>query len=590
MMSRTLSPDKSPAPLSSRILAAGLAAFLATAAALRAQSPGAWPQWGRTAQHGGASAAVAQPLEIILADVVNDPFVDAMKADGGGDLFAHYAVPLVDETGVYMTFKSGTYTGFGNWDSITWNVRKLEWVGQRLEVAWTYASDWKPPSLDVAGWEPVFLPAMTADDLFVPGLGGTVHRVSKQSGAEVERRNPFGDLAAARYVAGGLAVDADGSVVYDAVEFTSDVPPALAGAWLVRAAAGGVVSRADFGTLVPGAPRPNDACEVGFTPDQRPWPPSTDATPPTVACGAQRPGLNVVPAIGADGTIYMLSRAHVADRYSYLVAVHPNLTPAWSASLRDILNDGCGVLLVNDNSNLGCRTGSNAGVDPATNRRPAGRVVDNATSSPVVLPDGAVVVGAFTNYNFFRGHLFKFGADGQALATYDFGWDITPAVRAHDGTYSLLLKDNHYTSPDGSESYFVTSLDANLEPEWSFRATNPQNCERVNPRETVCVDDHPDGFEWCVNQPAVDAAGTLFLNSEDGTLYAFDASGAVVGQIFLDTALGAAYTPIALGPDGVVYTQNNGRLFAVGRAEVAARTGPKASASAPASPRVVERP
>src|SRR5262249_37448059 len=120
--------------------------------------------------------------------------------------------------------------------------------------------------------------------------------------------------------------------------------------------------------------------------------------------------------------------------------------------------------------------------------------------------------------------------------------------------------------------------------------TNTQNCARMNPRQTVCVDDHPEGFEWCVNQPAVDAAGTLFLNSEDGTLYAFDASGAVVGQIFLDTALGAAYTPIALGPDGIVYTQNNGRLFAVGRAEVASRTAPAKPASSPSSPRAVQRP
>ena len=586
-MSRTLRLDK-PRPVAGLRASLGVL-LIAAAAAVSAQSSGAWTQWGRTAQHGGASPVTAQPLEMILADVVNDPFVGQMKADGGGDLFAHYAVPLLDESGVYMTFKSGTYTGFGNWDSITWNVRKLEWIGQRLEVVWTYASDWKPPSLEVAGWEPVFLPAMTAEDLFVPGLGGTIHRVSKQTGAEIERLNPFSNVISDRFVAGGLAIDADGSVVYDAVEFTGGLTLQLAGAWLVRAAPGGQVSRADFGSLVPGAPGPNDACEVSFAPDQRPWPPSSDATPPTFPCGAQRPGLNVVPAIAADGTIYTLSRAQNADRYAYLVAVHPNLTPAWTASLRDILNDGCGVLLHNDNSNVGCRTGSNTGVDPATNRRPAGRVADTGTSSPVVLPDGAVVVGSFTSYNFFRGHLFKFGADGHALATYDFGWDITPAVRVHDGTYSLLLKDNHYTSPDGNESYFVTSLDANLQPEWSFHATNTQSCSGVNPREKVCVDDHPEGFEWCVNQPAVDAAGTLFLNSEDGTLYAFDTTGAVVGRIFLDTALGAAYTPIALGPGGIVYTQNNGRLFAVGRAAVAARTAPGTPAGSP-SPRPVARP
>jgi ABC-type enterochelin transport system substrate-binding protein len=33
---------------------------------------------------------------------------------------------------------------------------------------------------------------------------------------------------------------------------------------------------------------------------------------------------------------------------------------------------------------------------------------------------------------------------------------------------------------------------------------------------------------------------------------------------FLNLALGAAYTPLSIGPDGRLYTQNNGHLFAVG--------------------------
>jgi hypothetical protein len=81
-----------------------------------------------------------------------------------------------------------------------------------------------------------------------------------------------------------------------------------------------------------------------------------------------------------------------------------------------------------------------------------------------------------------------------------------------------------------------------------------------------CVDDHPTGFEWCVNQPAIDASGHIYLNSEDGTLYGFDANGNLAGSLFLDTALGAAYTPIAIGPDGILWAQNDGHLFAVGSA------------------------
>jgi outer membrane protein assembly factor BamB len=78
------------------------------------------------------------------------------------------------------------------------------------------------------------------------------------------------------------------------------------------------------------------------------------------------------------------------------------------------------------------------------------------------------------------------------------------------------------------------------------------------------VSDHPDGFEWCVNQPAVDGDGVLYANSEDGFLYAVGPDGVLRSRIFLDLALGAAYTPLSIGSDGILYTQNNGHLFAVG--------------------------
>jgi hypothetical protein len=33
--------------------------------------------------------------------------------------------------------------------------------------------------------------------------------------------------------------------------------------------------------------------------------------------------------------------------------------------------------------------------------------------------------------------------------------------------------------------------------------------------------------------------------------------------MFLNSAIGAAYTPISIGADGKIYTQNNGQLFVV---------------------------
>jgi outer membrane protein assembly factor BamB len=277
-------------------------------------------------------------------------------------------------------------------------------------------------------------------------------------------------------------------------------------------------------------------------------------------------GLNVAPAIAPDGTIYSVSRAHLRSRYAYLVAVNANLTAKWSASLRGHLNDGCGVLLPDDNggpSGIGCRTGSPKGVDPATNEPPAGRVIDQSSSSPTVAPDGSVVYGAYSRYNFARGHLFKFSSTGQFDAAFDFGWDTTPAIYGHGATYSIVLKDNHYDAnccpgnaapPPGP--YYMTQLNRNLKPEWQFQST------------TIIQPDHPNGFEWCINAPAIDANGTVYANSEDGNVYAIPQGNTGIfttpkSKLFLKIAIGAAYTPLAIGA-GKLYTENDGFLFVVG--------------------------
>jgi hypothetical protein len=144
----------------------------------------------------------------------------------------------------------------------------------------------------------------------------------------------------------------------------------------------------------------------------------------------------------------VISRAHFNSAYGYLVALNADLTPKWSASLRNRLSDGCDVLLPPSGELGGCRAGSLRGVDPATNEMPAGRVLDESTASPVIAPDGSVLYGAFTRYNYGRGHLFRFSSAGKFMSAYDFGWDITPAIYEHDGAWSVIVKDNFY--PVGS--------------------------------------------------------------------------------------------------------------------------------------------
>src|SRR4030095_3365803 len=130
------------------------------------------------------------------------------------------------------------------------------------------------------------------------------------------------------------------------------------------------------------------------------------------------------------------------------------------------------------------------------------------------------------------------------MAAYDFGWDSTPAIFEHDGTYSIVLKDNHYdagsycddaalcpAAPQGP--YFITQVDPNMAIERKFTNTSTDAT-------------HNNGFEWCINAPAVDAAGNVYANSEDGHLYVMRQGGVSLGQIFLNQALGAAYTPLSL--------------------------------------------
>jgi hypothetical protein len=67
----------------------------------------------------------------------------------------------------------------------------------------------------------------------------------------------------------------------------------------------------------------------------------------------------------------------------------------------------------------------------------------------------------------------------------------------------------------------------------------------------------------------VDSNGNVYANSEDGNLYVIPQGHSGVFSTassvkFLNLALGAAYTPLSIGPDGRLYTQNAGHLFAVG--------------------------
>jgi outer membrane protein assembly factor BamB len=542
-----------------------------------------WQQWGRDPQHTGASPVAAQAPVTIFADYLYDPFVADEQFAGGGDLLAHFQVPIVDGDDVFMEVKSGAYS-LQTWSTQIWNIADLRWVNGKLTQQWITASDWNPPDSEAGAgpnFEPVFHALLVNGSIYMPAAGGTILQLDRTTGAVIRRINPFSSINTTIRVAGPLTSDANGNIYYDAMQqnsfrpWTSDVIDS----WLIKVTPSGTTSRVSYRDITPGAPRATDSCLAVFT-SSAPWPPSTNAVPGTVTCGSQRPGLNVAPAVAADGTIYTASRAHFNSRYSFLVAVNPDLTPKWMTSMRDRFNDGCNVLIPPNGTSGGCRNGARTGVDPTDNTPGAGRVNDDSTSSPVVAPDGSVYYGAFTSYNYSQGHLMHFSAAGSYLGAYRFGWDITPAIWSHGGSYSVIMKENHYASvgsycddpgvcPPGRtaadpEQYFITRLSPSLDVEWQFKATNTKSCERLSNGSIDCFSDHPNGFEWCVNAPAVDSNGVTYVNSEDGFVYAIDATGHQIGSLFLQLAIGAAYTPLSIDSRGRIYTQNAGHMFVVG--------------------------
>lgn len=575
-----------------------------------------WSQWGSNPEHTGMVAVSGQPLNEKLADIIYDPFVNQEKTEnipiyGAGILTAHYQSTLIDGNSFYMVQKTGTYPDchpLGRWEFggdcgpnawywLVWNVARYDWKNGKPVQTWMFTTDWKPESNDtdfrvgevgLDGWEPVFHPAIAGGYLYVPGTGGTLWKVDLESGKSVSHINPFAGISidpANTFVSSPLTASVDGDIYYNVLQLSTLGNPwsrvNIAGAWLAKVLPDDTSATVTYATLTPGAPRskattcPGTFNNVLSAEKLLPWPPSAESVPPTMLCGSQRPSVNLAPVIGVNGTIYTASTAHFDMMTSYLIAVNPDLSLKWSVSLQHRFNDGCGVLIpiapagVTTKPNT-CRYGTKLGVDPDTNQKGSGYLSDEASSSPTALPDGSVVIPVTDDYNYGRGHLMHFDSHGNYLNAYTFGWDSTPAVYQHDNTYSLITKDNHYSSPaycfysgdpvctavsDGP--YYVSQIDANMNVEWSFQNTTIDST-------------HPNGYEWCVNAPAIDRNGVVYVTSEDGHIYSIPQGHRGVfttplQDIFLLEALGAAYTPLAIGEDGKEYSQNDGHLFIVGK-------------------------
>ncbi len=544
-----------------------------------------WTQLGQNAAHTGGACAPAQGFTSILARVTFDPFVaeellDAKAQNGSAELLVHYQTPLVTGDDVYVETKSGTYSGSLNWNTQVWGETHYHWQSGALVQMGSFVSDWKPEPVGLVVWEPLFHAALDGNVLWVPGAGGTVYQVDRTTMLSLAQVNPFGSTVDPNtFVSGPITVAADGTVLYNVVKVAPDLSDVTG--VLVRIEPDGVTVHAvDYPALMLSPPSPTGNCLGNYFEDNTlvPWPPPDDHVV-TIPCGSFRPGVNIAPAVGADGTVFTVGFPNNSPDTAFLLALHSDLTPKWSASLQEILDDGCGVLVPADAEANGalpdggaakyahCRVGAPKGVDPFTGQMPSVEVTDLSSSSPVALPDGAVLYGGITYYNSARGHLVKFDATGKFVATYDDGWDQTPAVWPHGGSYSIIVKDNHYYDLYDTVvgPYDITQVNANLQKQWSYTNTNTNTCERTDAGSLACGSDHPTGFEWCINAAAVDENGTVYVNSEDGRAYALLQDGTVAESRFLLQSLAAAYTPITVDGQGRTYTLNAGIMTVVGK-------------------------
>lgn len=477
----------------------------------------AWWGFGRDAQHSAVGEVATQPLERL---VWSAPVDLAPRYTASGALLVHYGSPIVTRrNAVIFPVKTGAAGGF----------RVEARLGGNGALLWSLDSDYRLPAHD---WLPSFNPLLAGDDgpLCAPAAGGRVllrDQPDATTGA-LRRRAFYGD-----------EVYAAAPASYDAGVFINTP--------LVADRQGNLY----FGFSVSGA---NPAGLVG---------------------GIAR--------LGADGSGRWVAASAAAGQPA-MIKTAMNSAPALSVdegTLYVVVNGGgsrpAGRLLALDSATLATRA-SVPLLDPVSGT--AAWVSDNATSSPMVGPDGAVYIGVLEanvpSHN-FRGWLLHFdGALAETRTPGAFGWDNTPSVvpaamlPSYTGpsSYLLALKYNDYGGiGSGRGLHRVAIVDPNQTQPDSYSSATVMR-EIISIQGPTPDYNYPGGVrEWCINTAAVDPlTDSVLMNSEDGRLYRWHLpSNAFTESISLNNGYAQSYTPTAIGADGLVYTVNNARLFAVGR-------------------------
>jgi hypothetical protein len=202
----------------------------------------------------------------------------------------------------------------------------------------------------------------------------------------------------------------------------------------------------------------------------------------------------------------------------------------------------------------------------------------DSSASPTVGPDGDVYFGVLENpccvENHDRGWLLHFDSHlTMSKIPGAFGWDSTASIvpsstipsYSGSSTYLIMSKYNNYANVGGDGINELAVLDPNASETDPITGVPVMNEVKTVAGPTPNLE-LPGVREWCINSGAVDpGTASVLVNSEDGKLYRWDLSANTLSEsVTLTGGVGEAYTPTAIGADGIVYAINNSILFAVG--------------------------
>ena len=478
----------------------------------------AWWGFGRDAQHSAVGEIATQPLLRLIWQMP----IDLAPQYSGSSLLIHFGSPVITtKNTVIVPVKTGVGGGF----------RMEARNGANGASLWSATTDYILPTQQ--SWTPSYnLTLTTANRVYAPGAGGKLFYRDDADNASG---------AVQTVVFYGTDIYNASRTVYDqSILINTPLTSDTAG----NVYFGFIANASNPANLVSGIAR------VGAD-GRGSW---VAAATAAGDAAISKVATNSAPALSPDGrTLY--------------IAVNIPASTVWPG----------GYLLALDSTTLATRNKIRL-MDPST--QTSAWVNDNGTSSPMVGSDGDVYFGVLEasapSHN-FTGWMLHFDSTlTQTKTPGAFGWDDTPSavpramVPTYTGTssYLLMTKYNNYGgagSGDGKNR--IAILDPNqTQPD---RVTGVAVMKEILTMLGPTADPgYPGGvMEWCINTAAVDPlTRSVLVNSEDGMLYRWDLSvNQFTQRIRLNSGVGQAYTPTAIGPDGVVYSINNAVLFAVGR-------------------------